>query len=192
MNKKFAIRAVMPILLTMLLAACASKPIEEPKAPMTDNSPPATVPVPAASSSDSSSSSSTTSADSNAAPKAELSPLKDPNNILSTRSIFFDYNKDDVKSEYRALVEAHAKYLTSHANAKLVLQGNADDRGSREYNLALGQRRSVAVRKVLNALGASDTQIETVSYGKEKQRCSDQTEACWAQNRRVDIVYEGE
>ncbi len=189
MNKKFAIS----VIITLFLAACASKPIEEPKAPTTDNSPPAaTAPAPAPASSSDSSSSSTTSADTMAAPKAELNPLKDPNNILSTRSIFFDYDKDEVKSEYRALVEAHAKYLVAHPNAKLVLQGNADDRGSREYNLALGQRRSVAVRKVLNALGASDTQIETISYGKEKQRCSDQTEACWAQNRRVDIVYEGE
>jgi peptidoglycan-associated lipoprotein len=185
MNKKFAASVIM----TLLLAACASKPIEEPKAPTTDNSPPAaTQPEASAESSNTN----------NATPepvmeaKAEVSPLKDPNNILSTRSIYFDYNKDEVKSEYRALVEAHAKYLVEHPNAKLVLQGNADDRGSREYNLALGQRRSVAVRKVMNVLGASDSQIETVSFGKEKPRCSDQNEACWSQNRRVDVVYDGE
>lgn len=124
--------------------------------------------------------------------KTAVNPLKDPNNILSTRSVFFDYNSDEVKAEYRALVEAHANYLIQNPNAKLILQGNADDRGSREYNLALGQRRSVAVKKVMNLIGANDKQIETISYGEEKQRCTDKTEACWAQNRRADIVYEGE
>lgn len=186
MNKKFAASVIM----TLFLAACASKPIEEPKAPSTDNSPPPATQPEASAPSESS--------NTNAAPapvtetKAEANPLKDPNNILSTRSIYFDFDKDTVKSEYRALVEAHAKYLVAHPNAKLVLQGNADERGSREYNLALGQRRSVAVRKAMNVLGASDSQIETVSFGKEKPRCSEQNEACWSQNRRVDIVYDGE
>jgi peptidoglycan-associated lipoprotein len=184
MNKKFVVSVIM----AMFLAACASKPIEEPKAPMKDSSPPPqTQEAPPADTSNSGANTTPTMET-----KAEANPLKDPNNILSTRSIYFDYDKDEVKSEYRALVEAHAKYLVQHPNAKLVLQGNTDDRGSREYNLALGQRRSVAVRKVMNVLGASDTQIETVSYGKEKPRCSDQAEACWAQNRRVDVVYEGE
>ncbi|MCE9634001.1 MAG: peptidoglycan-associated lipoprotein Pal, partial [Methylophilales bacterium] len=124
--------------------------------------------------------------------KAMLDPRKDPNNILYTRSVFFDFNKDEVKAEYRPLVEAHAKYLVEHPEAKLILQGNTDERGSREFNLALGQRRSVAVKNVMNVLGASDRQIETVSYGEEKPRCAEQTESCWAQNRRADIVYEGE
>jgi peptidoglycan-associated lipoprotein len=185
MNKKLAVSLIMSI----FLAACASKPIEEPKAPVTESAPPAATqpeaPAPE-------------SSNANAAPepvmetKTEVNPLKDPNNILSTRSIYFDFDKDEVKSEYRALVEAHSKYLVEHPNAKLVLQGNADDRGSREYNLALGQRRSVAVRKAMIVLGATDAQIETISFGKEKPRCSEQTEACWSQNRRVDIVYQGE
>jgi peptidoglycan-associated lipoprotein len=185
MNKKFVVSVIM----AMFLAACASKPIEEPKAPMKESSPPPAQTQEAPPADTSNSGATTTPA---METKAEVNPLKDPNNILSTRSIYFDYDKDEVKSEYRALVEAHAKYLVEHPNAKLVLQGNTDDRGSREYNLALGQRRSAAVRKVMNVLGASDTQIETVSYGKEKPRCSDQAEACWAQNRRVDIVYDGE
>ena len=184
MNKKLAAS----IIITMFLAACASKPIEEPKAPMTDKSPP-----PAAPQKDMSDMSGGGAMPEKMADKSmEINPLRDPNNILSTRSIFFDYDKDVVKSEYQALVEAHSKYLIAHPNAKLMLQGNADDRGSPEYNLALGQRRSVAARKVMNVLGASDKQIETVSYGEEKQRCADKTEACWAQNRRVDIVYDGE
>jgi peptidoglycan-associated lipoprotein len=183
MNKKFAASVIM----TLFLAACASKPIEEPKAPVADSSPP-----PASQSEAPAANTSSATPEPVMETKVEVNPLKDPNNILSTRSIYFDYDKDEVKSEYRALVEAHAKYLVAHPNAKLVLQGNTDDRGSREYNLALGQRRSVAVRKVMNVLGASDSQIETVSFGKEKPRCSEQSEACWSQNRRVDIVYDGE
>ena len=121
-----------------------------------------------------------------------VNPLKDPNNILSKRSVYFDFDKDEVKAEYRPLVEAHAKYLQANPNAKLMIQGNADSRGSREYNLALGQRRSVAVKKSMNVVGAQDKQIETVSYGEEKatQTCKD--DGCWSHDRRADIVYEGE
>ena len=118
-------------------------------------------------------------------------PLKDPNNILSKRSIYFDYNSDAVKAEYRTIVEAHAKYMQTHADAKMIVQGNTDERGTREYNLSLGQRRAVAVKKALNLLGVKDSQIETVSYGEEKatQNCSG--EAC-DKDRRVDIVHEGD
>jgi len=121
-----------------------------------------------------------------------VNPLTDPNNILSKRNVFFDFDKDEVKAEYRPLVEAHAKYLVANPDAKVAVQGNADDRGSREYNLALGQRRAAAVKKVMNVYGASDKQIETVSFGEEKARCAEQTEACWSQNRRADFVYAGE
>ena len=118
-------------------------------------------------------------------------PLKDPNNILSKRNVYFDFDSDAVKAEYRPLVEAHAKYLLTNKSAKVIVQGNTDERGTREYNLALGQRRSVAVKKVLNTLGVQDTQIETVSYGEEKgEGCAD--EACYSKNRRADIVYENE
>ena len=118
-------------------------------------------------------------------------PLKDPNNILSKRSIYFDYDSDAVKAEYRPIVEAHAKYMQTHADAKMIVQGNTDERGTREYNLSLGQRRAVAVKKALNLLGVKDSQIETVSYGEEKatQNCSG--EAC-DKDRRVDIVHEGD
>jgi peptidoglycan-associated lipoprotein len=175
------------VLLAMFLAACASKPVEEPKAPMEDKSPEASADTMMDKSADTSGVGS-----SGMDEKKLLDPRKDPSNILYSRSVYFDYNQDEVKAEYRALVEAHARYLTQNPGAKLILQGNTDDRGSREFNLSLGQRRSVAVKKVMNVLGAGDRQIETVSYGEEKQRCSDQTETCWAQNRRADIVYEGE
>lgn len=119
-------------------------------------------------------------------------PLRDPNNILSKRNIYFDFDSDAVKAEFRPLVEAHAQYLKSHQDAKVVLQGNTDERGTREYNLSLGQRRSVAVKKALNLLGVQDTQIETVSYGEEKATVNCVDENCFQQNRRVDIVYQGE
>ena len=111
---------------------------------------------------------------------------------LAKRQIFFDYDSDAIREEYKGLVANHAKYLTSHPQAKVVLQGNTDERGTHEYNLALGQRRSVAVKNALNLLGVSDNQIETVSYGEErsKQNCAD--DECFQQDRRVDIVYAGQ
>jgi peptidoglycan-associated lipoprotein len=118
-------------------------------------------------------------------------PLKDPNNILSKRNIYFDYDSDAVKAEYLPIIEAHAKYMQSNANAKMILQGNTDERGTREYNLSLGQRRAVAVKKSLNLLGVKDTQIETVSYGEEKATPNCSGESC-DKDRRVDIVHEGD
>ncbi len=120
------------------------------------------------------------------------SPLKDPNNILSKRSIFFEYDSNLVKDEFKPVVAAHARYLQQNPAAKMRIEGNADDRGSREYNLALGQRRSDAVRQMMQLLGAKADQIETVSFGEEKPKCTEQTESCWAQNRRGDIAYQGE
>jgi peptidoglycan-associated lipoprotein len=186
MNK----RLIGSIALAFFLAACSSKPVkEEPPPAVVDKSPTATKPAetkPAAPMTETATSAPMTESATSA------NPLKDPNNILSKRSIFFDFDKDEVKAEYRPLVEAHAKYLVQHPNDHVMLQGNADDRGSREYNLALGQRRAVAVKKVMNVLGVSDKQIETVSYGEEKPRCSEQTESCWSQNRRTDIIHAGE
>jgi peptidoglycan-associated lipoprotein len=121
-----------------------------------------------------------------------MNPLTDPNNMLSKRNVYFDFDKYDVKAEYTPLVEAHAAYLTSHKDAKVVVQGNTDDRGSREYNLALGQRRADAVRKSLNLLNVPESQIEAVSFGEEKPKAEGDNEAAWAQNRRADIVYQGE
>ena len=118
--------------------------------------------------------------------------LRDPKNILSKRSIFFDYDSNLVKDEYKPIVAAHARYLQQNGGTKMMVQGNADDRGSREYNLALGQRRADAVKQMMQILGARADQIETVSFGEEKPRCSDAAESCWSQNRRGDIVYQGE
>jgi len=118
--------------------------------------------------------------------------LKDPNSILSKRSVFFDYDQFEVKSEYRSLIEAHAKFLRENPSAKMLIQGNADDRGSREYNVGLGQRRSDSVKKMLTLLGAREDQIESVSLGEEKPICTDSSEGCWSKNRRGDMLYSGE
>jgi len=129
-----------------------------------------------------------------AAPRT-ISPfaaLKDPGNILSKRSVYFDFDKFDIKDEFKPLVEAHAKFLRDNSGAKMLIQGNADERGSREYNVGLGQRRSDAVKKMLTLLGARENQIESVSLGEEKPTCNEHTEACWAKNRRDDMLYGGE
>jgi len=118
-------------------------------------------------------------------------PLTDPGNILSRRSIFFDYDSNLIKDEFKPIVTAHARYLQQNPSTKIRVEGNADDRGSREYNIALGQRRSEAVKQMMQLLGARADQVEPVSFGEEKPRCTEAAESCWSQNRRGDIVYQG-
>jgi peptidoglycan-associated lipoprotein len=120
------------------------------------------------------------------------SELTNPNSILSKRNIYFDFDSFVVKDQYRPLVEAHARYLQSHANARMTIQGNTDERGSREYNIALGQKRADAVKRMMTLLGARDNQIETVSFGEERPKNPGHDESAWAENRRDDIVYAGE
>jgi len=160
-------------LLSLFLIGCSSTPIvdvSKPAGPTASN--------------DSSSSNDETDLD--------LASLRDPNNILSKRSIYFDYDKDVVKAEYKDLLAAHAKYVASHPKAKMTLTGNTDDRGSREYNVSLGQKRSVSVKKSMNVLGAQDIQIETVSFGEERADTNCKDDACYGKDRRVDISYEKE
>ena len=111
---------------------------------------------------------------------------------LARRSIYYDYDQFDVKDEYRGLVEAHAKYLRENPTARILIQGNTDERGSREYNVGLGQRRSDGVKKMLVLLGARDNQIESVSLGEEKPQSDGHDEGAWSKNRRSDILYGGE
>jgi len=111
---------------------------------------------------------------------------------LAKRSIFFDFDSNIVKEEFRPTVAAHAKNLTQNRTKKMIIQGNTDERGSREYNLALGQRRADSVRQMMTVLGAQSGQIETVSFGEEKPRAQGSDESAYAQNRRADIVYQGE
>lgn len=118
-----------------------------------------------------------------------IDPLTDPKGVLAKRSIYFDYDSYIVKDEFKSLIEAHAKYLSLNKSRKILIQGNADERGGREYNLALGQKRAEAVRKSLSLLGAAESQMEAVSLGKEKPKALGSNEAAWAENRRSDIVY---
>jgi peptidoglycan-associated lipoprotein len=116
-------------------------------------------------------------------------PLKDPANILSKRSVYFELDSNVVRDEFKPMVQAHARYLQQNRNQKVTVQGNTDERGSREYNLALGQRRADAVKQMMTLLGAQSEQIETVSFGEEKPRATGSDEQSWAENRRADIVY---
>lgn len=116
-------------------------------------------------------------------------PLKDPSNILSKRSIYFELDSNVVKEEFKPVVAAHARYLQQNRGVKMTVQGNADERGSREYNLALGQRRADAVKQAMQLLGAQPDQIESVSFGEEKPKATGHDEASWAENRRADLAY---
>ena len=118
--------------------------------------------------------------------------LKDPNNILSRRVILFEFDSFVVADTYKPMIEAHAKYLTADRSAKVTLQGHADERGSREYNIALGQKRADAVKRMMTLLGVQEIQVETVSFGEEKPKNPASNEAAWAENRRVEIVHAGE
>jgi peptidoglycan-associated lipoprotein len=118
-----------------------------------------------------------------------LDPFNDPNSPLYKKSVYFDFDSFTVKSEYQSVVEAHGKYLASNKTRRIVVEGNTDERGGREYNLALGQKRAEAVKQRLMLLGATEAQIETVSFGKEKPKAVGSNEEAWAQNRRADIVY---
>jgi peptidoglycan-associated lipoprotein len=116
-------------------------------------------------------------------------PLNDPQGILAKRSIYFDLDSYTIKDEFRSVVEAHARYLVAHKDRKVTIQGNTDERGGSEYNLALGQKRAEAVRRAMVLLGVSDGQIEAVSFGKEKPKALGSDEAAYAENRRADIAY---
>jgi peptidoglycan-associated lipoprotein len=116
-------------------------------------------------------------------------PWNDPKSPLFEKSVYFGFDEYTVQTKYQKMLSAHASYLKANPNQKIIIQGNTDDRGTAEYNLALGQRRSDAVRKSLNLMGVSDNQMEAVSFGKEKPKAEGDNEAAWAENRRADIVY---
>ena len=109
--------------------------------------------------------------------------------LLSKRVIYFDFDKSNVKAEYRGIISAHAAYMASHSSARVTLEGHADERGTREYNLGLGERRGNGVNGLLSAGGAMGSQLNVVSYGEERPVCRVSNDDCWWQNRRVEIVY---
>jgi len=108
---------------------------------------------------------------------------------LETRVIYFDFDKSDIKPEYNDIITAHARALTAHPDLKIKLEGNTDERGTREYNIGLGERRAQAVRRALMLQGVTDSQVTTVSYGSERPAVEGDDEAAWAKNRRVEMVY---
>jgi peptidoglycan-associated lipoprotein len=157
----------------LLLAACSSTPLKD-KASIEDHS---------------AGGAGTADARSVGTVNASSDPLNDPQGVLAKRSVYFDYDSYVVKNDYQSLIENHARYLQNHRDRKIIIQGNTDDRGGAEYNLALGQKRAEAVRKSLSLLGVPESQMEAVSLGKEKPKALGNDEAAWAENRRADIVY---
>ncbi len=117
------------------------------------------------------------------------------NNLRGTpaeRSIYFDYDSFTIKEQFKSVVEAHARFLVANPRAKILVQGNTDERGSREYNVALGQKRADVVKKAVMLLGVREDQVESVSLGEEKPRNPGREETAWAENRRSDVLYVGE
>ena len=121
--------------------------------------------------------------------RSGMSSLDDPQSLLSVRIIYFEYDSSDVKSGDRPTVEAHASYLVANPDTSITLEGHADERGSREYNLALGENRAHTIKRQMTLLGASPSQIRTVSYGEERPALDDHDDYSWSQNRRVEIIY---
>jgi len=119
-----------------------------------------------------------------------VDPLNDPKGVLANRSVYFDFDSYAVREDGKPVVQNHSAYLTKHGERKVIIQGNTDERGGTEYNLALGQKRAEAVRKSMAALGVPESQMEAVSLGKEKPKATGSNEAAWAENRRADIVYQ--
>ncbi len=171
--------------LAALMSACSTVKLDEP-ASVEDRSGSKT--APANNTAPSTSTSTSTNAGDTGKTAKATDPLDDPASVLAKRSVYFDLDKYDVKDEFKPLIEAHGKYLASHPNRKLIIQGNTDERGGSEYNLALGQKRAESVRRALAAAGAKDSQMEAVSFGKEKPKAQGSNEAAWAENRRADLA----
>jgi len=117
------------------------------------------------------------------------SPLNDPNSLLSTKVIYLGYDVSEIQTDYQEVVVAHGAYLAANPQVRVTVEGHADERGSREYNIALGEHRAIAVKRLLLAQGASDRQVTTISYGEERPADIATNEASWASNRRVELSY---
>jgi peptidoglycan-associated lipoprotein len=167
--------------LTVVLAGCASVAEQEP-APVAQQTVPGPAPAPAAG-----------TAERPAAPSAAVAPARAPTFASKTampgkRSVYFDFDRHDIKPEFQAVIEENAKYLRENPSLRIRIEGNSDERGSREYNVALGQRRAEAVMKTLALLGVAESRMEATSNGEEKPRALGHDESSWAENRRGDVV----
>jgi peptidoglycan-associated lipoprotein len=163
-------RVLMTVMLCTAAVAC-SKKVKEVPPPMTT---PSTTPA--------------------TEPPATTAGVYGPGDLdtdacLRTRVVYFDFDKDAVRPEFQAAMACHAKYLRDRPTARMTLEGNTDERGSRDYNLGLGERRGNSVSSALQANGGSGSQVTVVSYGEERPTCTESSEDCWGKNRRVEIVY---
>ena len=170
-------RTVLLALITLGLAACASKET----APVEDTSTPEPMPEPEPVVE--------TTGYQGPTDYTSKEGLDDPRNLLSKRVIYFDFDKSNVKPEYREILSAHATYMAANGGARVTLEGHADERGTREYNLGLGERRGNSAMGLLDAQGAASNQLSVVSYGEERPVSTCSNESCWSRNRRVEIVY---
>ena len=161
-----------------LMSAC-STPVKLAETPVVERAPEPTRVAPAVD----------TSRDVKPVVTTTVDPLDDPQGVLAKRSVYFDYDSYVVREDGRPIVESHASYLNKNKGRKILIQGNTDERGGTEYNLALGQKRAEAVRKSMATLGVAEGQMEAVSLGEEKPKAMGSGEAAWAENRRADIVY---
>jgi peptidoglycan-associated lipoprotein len=173
----------------LMVVGCSSTPTTDTGAPVEDKSAAA---VQGGASTSGAGTGGVSGANTGAGRMTAGNPLRDPNSPLSKRSVYFDFDSFVVKDEFKPTIEAHARYLQQNRSAHMTIQGNTDERGSREYNIALGQKRADSVKRMMTLLGAQDSQIETVSFGKEKPRNQGHDESGWAENRRDDILYAGE
>ncbi len=173
-------RAALALLAAAVLAGCASAPLEDTKAPVESRNAGAGG-AGAGGASAGTSQSKVTPVDLAKADNAMMSKLP--------RIVFFDFDSYVVKDEFRSTVEANAKVLSADAKKKVTIEGHTDERGGREYNLALGQKRAEAVAKSLALLGANNTQMESVSFGKERPAVQGSDEAAYAKNRRAELIY---
>jgi len=163
----------------LILAGCSSTPLTPPPAPAPAPVAQAPAPMPAPA-----------PKPETAVAKVEVPDYLNPNSLISKeRSVYFDFDNFSVKSEYDALLQRQGQYLNKNAQLHVKVEGNADERGGAEYNLALGQKRADAVAKALKAYGVRDGQVEAVSLGREHPKATGHDEASWAQNRRADIAY---
>lgn len=182
-------KLILSVLLLNLLAACGSNPPKETAAePATTSASAAPAPAPATAAVAAPAPKAQADADAQAAAKAKAAADAEAA-MLQKNSVYFPFDVDAVQDADRETIVNHGAYLAKHPELKVRIEGNADERGSSEYNLGLGQRRANNTKKALVLGGAQASQIETISYGEEKPRCTEHNEACWAQNRRADINY---
>jgi len=183
-------KLIVAAFVALTVVGCSSTPTNEGSAPVEDRS--GTAGTPGGGASTSGTGTGGVSGQAGGTTSARGNPLRDPSSPLSKRSVYFDFDSFSVKDEYKPTIEAHGRYLQQNRSARMTVQGNTDERGSREYNIALGQKRADAVKRMLTLLGAQESQVESVSFGKEKPRAQGHDESSYAENRRDDILYAGE